>query len=80
MPRTELGVATIAYAVTPSDSSNLSSPTRAIYVGSGGDINVTPLDSSAVILYNVPAGSTLFLSASKVSSTDTSASNIVAFV
>jgi len=80
MPRQELGVATIAYSVTPSDSSNLSSPTRAFYVGTGGDINITPLDSSAVTLIAVPQGSTVYLSVSKISSTDTTASNIVAFV
>ena len=81
MPRTELGVATIAFDVTPSDSTNITSPCRALYVGTGGDLNVLPLDNAApVMMYNVPTGATLYFSAVRVYSTNTTASNIVALV
>lgn len=63
--------------VTPANT-NLSSVTRAIYVGTAGNINVIPSASgaSAVILTNINAGSLLPISVVRVSNTDTTASNI----
>ena len=79
MPRAELGVSSFFLAVTPSDSDNLTSPSRALYVGNGGDLNVVSFDSPEnVIFRNVPSGYTLPISVLRVNSTDTSATNIVA--
>lgn len=67
-----------AAAVTPSDSASLSGVTRFIYVGSAGNVAVTMSDGSNVTFNNVPAGAVLNLRVSKVKSTGTTASNIVA--
>jgi len=80
MPRAELGVATTAFAVTPSDTTNVESQTRALYVGTTGDINVTMKDGGEVMLVAVPQGVTMYMSFARVNNTDTSASNLVAFV
>lgn len=80
MPRAELGVATTAFAITLSDTTNVESQTRALYVGTAGDINVTMKDGGEVILQSVPQGTMLFLSFARINSTDTGASNLVAFV
>lgn len=63
--------------VTPANS-NLSSVTRGIYVGTAGNINVTPSasGSEAVVLTNISAGSLLPISVVRISSTGTTASNI----
>ena len=61
--------------VTPSDSTVLTS--RAIWVGSGGDLAVIPGgQSTAVTIKNVPSGCLLPLQVSKVMSTNTTASYI----
>lgn len=80
MPVMQFTVSDNFEAVTPSDA-NLPSPTRAIYVGTGGALNVTPAceGGSPTILQGVPNGSWLFLSANRVSNTGTVASNIVVF-
>ena len=80
MPRTELGVATTAFTITPSDTTNVESQTRALYVGTTGDINVTMKDGGEVLLVGVPQGVTMYMSFARVNNTDTSASNLVAFV
>lgn len=65
-------------AVTPSDSTILK-PTRALWVGGAGDVAITMAgDGSVLTLVGVPAGSILPVQATKVMSTNTSATNIVA--
>lgn len=65
-------------AVTPSDSTDLGS-CRALYVGGSGDLAIMPRgNSAAVTLSNVPAGSFIPIRVSKVMSTSTTASLIVA--
>lgn len=67
-----------AFSITPNDSTELDVATRAIYVGSTGDLTVELLkDSTAVTFVNVLSGSILPLRAKKVLSTGTTASNIV---
>lgn len=79
MPRAELGVSSFFLAVTPSDSTNLTSPSRALYVGTTGNVNVLSFDSASnVIFRNVPSGFILPISVLRVNATDTSATNIVA--
>ena len=82
MPRTELGASTFFVPVTPDDTNALSYQTRALYVGTTGSINVTAADNSdtPTLFVGVPAGTTLDISVSKVLSTGTTASNIIALV
>lgn len=70
---------TRADPVTPNDSTDLSSVSRAIYVGVGGDIKVTTSGGSTVTLVGAVAGSTIPLRVSRVWSTGTTASDLVAF-
>lgn len=76
--RNEIGVSTKPIAVTPSDTVDLPTPARYLYVGTGGDINVTPEDSTEVIYRAVPTGAFLFVGTQRVNATGTSASNIIA--
>lgn len=76
--RNEIGVSTKPIAVTPSDTVNIATPARYLYVGFGGDINVTPEDGSEVIYRAVPTGAFLFVGTVRVNATDTNASNIIA--
>jgi len=70
-----------ALAVTPSDGSDLSGePYYAVYVGTGGDLKVDMADGgSAVTLSNVASGQLLPIMVERIYSTDTTASNIIAF-
>lgn len=69
--------ATLAVAVTPSDATVLSA-TRALFVGTGGDVAVTMAGGGDVTFTNVPDGTTLPISVTKVLATGTTASDIVA--
>ena len=66
-----------AAAVTPSDSTVLAA-TRGLYVGSAGALKVTTKSGDDVTFGAVTAGALLPLSVTKVFSTGTAASNIVA--
>lgn len=67
-----------AIAVTPSDSTNFTGGIcRALYVGTGGNV-VAIVDGTAVTFTNVQGGSILPIKASRVNSTSTTASAIVA--
>ncbi len=66
-------------AVTPSNSTELVG-VRALYVGTTGNVAIVACnDTAAVTLTAVPAGTVLPIFVSKVMSTGTTASNIVAF-
>lgn len=73
-----------AIAVTPSDTTSLLNRTygdglpRALYVGTGGDVNIQNADGATVVFSNVPTGAILPVRALRVYSTSTTASNIVA--
>lgn len=62
------------FAITLSDSSDLAELTRAIYVGTGEDIVLTPARS------NVPSDSILDSRVSAIAATGTTASDIVGLV
>ena len=65
-----------ATAVTASDVTVLA-PTRALYIGTAGNLNVTMADGAAALLTNV--GSGIFpISVTKVLSTSTTATGILA--
>ena len=70
--------ATSAAAVTPSDTEILSPLSRMIYVGGAGDLSVVMLDGSSAVFKAIPAGTTLRIRVSKVLSTGTSATAILA--
>jgi hypothetical protein len=70
--------ATSAAVVTKSDSTVLA-PTRALWVGGTGDVAVIFTgDTAAVTISAVPAGTLLPIQVSKVMSTNTSATLILA--
>lgn len=68
-----------AVAVTPHDTNDLAAPTRALYVGTGGDVEVIMLNgSSAVVFANVPSGAILPIRVSRVLDGNTGADDILA--
>lgn len=68
-----------ARAVTPSDTTDLSSQSiRYLYIGGNGNIRVTMLGGGDVTFVGVVAGSILRIQVTKVLSTLTTATNIVA--
>ncbi len=66
-----------AEQVTPSDSTDLASVSRAIYVGGSGDLRVTLVDGSDVIFRTAPVGWHP-VRARQVWATGTTATDIVA--
>ena len=72
--------ATSAVVVTPSDSADLAEPCRAIYVGGTGNLAVKTLgNAAATVLFSaVPAGAVLPIRCSRIMSTNTTATLIVA--
>lgn len=64
-----------ALAITPADA-DLAQVTRALYVGTGGDVAVRMFDGSSVTLVNVPSGTLLPLRVARVLPAST-ASNIL---
>lgn len=74
----ELSSLSVGAAVTPSDSTDFSlGKCRALYVGGAGNL-VAILGGTAITFNSVPAGSVLWIAASRVNSTSTTATNIVA--
>ena len=72
------GPAVHGIAITTSDTTTYSPPLRMIWVGGTGAVAVLLNgDQSAVTLTAVPAGSMLNVSAVKVMSTNTTATNMV---
>jgi hypothetical protein len=56
-----------AFAIVPSDSAELPAVTKAIYVGTSGDVTLRPLRAAADVTYrNVPDGAYLTVRASHV--------------
>ncbi len=67
-----------ATAVTPHDSTNLSNTTRALWVGVSGDVSVEMVDSGSAIVHKNVQGQ-LNVRCTRVNSTDTTATDIVAW-
>ncbi len=68
-----------AAAILPQDGADLAVATRALYVGTGGDVAVRMLDGSVVTLANVPNGTMLPLRVDRVLATGTTADAILGF-
>lgn len=67
-----------AFAVTKSDTTVFARPTKALYVGGGGDVAVLLADDTAAVTFSaVPAGALLPIRVSKVLSTGTTATLIL---
>lgn len=66
-----------AASITPSDTVNIGTPTRGIYVGVGGSV-VAVINGVAITFANVPAGMILPIVATRVNATGTSATSLVA--
>lgn len=67
-----------AFAVTPHDAEPLATIPKYIYVGMGGRVTLRTKGSDAdVVFENVPAGGYLYVRASHVRATGTTASAIV---
>jgi hypothetical protein len=67
-----------AAAVTPNNSTTFSSPTRGLYVGVTGDVKVDMPGSSAITFVGLAAGIIHPICATRVYSTGTTATSIVA--
>ena len=67
-----------AETVTPSDSVDLTTVARALYVGAAGDVAVLMNDDSTATFVGVAAGSILPIRVKRVNSTSTTATSIVA--
>lgn len=62
--------------VTPSDSVNLTNPSRACIIATAGDVKVTTLGGETFVIPSVTAGQFLPMRFSRIWSTGTTASNI----
>jgi hypothetical protein len=66
-----------AFAITPSNGTDLSDVTRGLYCGIGGDIAVVMLSGQTVTFSQAPGGAILPLRVSRVLATGTTASALV---
>jgi hypothetical protein len=69
---------TNAVAVTPHDTNDLTYVTRGVYVGGAGTVKVNMQDSGTVTFTGVPVGTLLPIRATRVYSTGTTATTILA--
>jgi hypothetical protein len=67
-------------AVTPSDSTDIASVVRGLYVGTTGNVVVVNLDDTTCTFTSVPSGTILPVQCKRVNSTSTTASSIVALL
>ena len=65
-------------AVTPHNSTNLAVPTRALYVGTTGNVTAVSESGEVVLFKAVPAGAILPVVVIRVNATGTTATDIVA--
>lgn len=70
-------IAEYAVAVTPSDSADLQA-TSTIYIGVGGNAQVTTKGGDVVVFTGVVAGTILPVAVTRVWNTNTTATNMVA--
>lgn len=68
-----------AVVVTPNDNTDLAVVTRAIYVGTTGDVTVDMFGTGSNLTFkNVPAGTWFAIQVTRIYATDTTATDIVA--
>lgn len=66
-------------AVTPSDTAELSTVSRALWVGTGGNVVVVMFDRTTATIANVPDSTLLPIRVRQVKSTGTTASGITSW-
>lgn len=69
--------ATNAFAITPNDAADLPEVTRAVYVGTGGNVAVRLISGQSVVFTGVSGSVILPIRADRVLSTGTTASNLI---
>lgn len=70
--------AATCFAVTPSDTLDLPQVTKALYVGTGGDITLVPaLGTTPVVFRNVPSGAILDVRVRAIRTAGTTAAHMV---
>lgn len=67
-----------AFAVTPNDSTDLTTTARALYIGSTGNVKVTTAGGDTVTFSSAAAGTIIPMRVQRVFSTGTTATNILA--
>lgn len=67
-----------AVSVTPSDSQDLTAVARSLYIGGSGNVSVVTSGGDTVTFIGLTAGTILPVRVSRVRSTGTTATNIVA--
>ncbi len=72
------GPATVAEAVTPADSTDLTNVARGLYLGISGDVKVTLVGGQDVLFGNMQSGVVYPIAVTKVFSGTTTAASIVA--
>lgn len=68
------------FAVTPSNDDDLQQMSRALYIGTGGDIAVKTRDGDTLTFKNLGDGSILPLRCKRVLATGTTATDVIALV
>jgi len=76
----QLGVAQQHLSVSKSDTTNIVSPIRRLYVGTGGNINIADLENNSVIYKNVPSSAVIDMNILRVNETDTTAADFVGLI
>ena len=67
-----------AFAIVPDDAVELPSLTKAVYVGTGGDVTLRAAESGSDVTFrNVPDGAVLDVRVSAIRATGTSAADFV---
>ncbi len=74
------GPAASGFAVTPSDATDLPETTRAIYVGSGGNVTVRMLTGETLAFASVSSGTILPVRATRILATGTTCTDLVGLV
>ena len=68
----------VCFPITPDDSTDLVQVTKAIYIGSGGDVTLRSIDGPEDVTFaNVPSGSILDVRVLSIRATGTTADSIV---
>lgn len=66
------------FPITPSDSTNLASLPKALYIGGGGNLVIRAADSTQDVTFvNIPSGTVLDVRALIIRETGTTATNLV---
>lgn len=70
--------ASTCFAINPSDSADLDAVTKAVYVGTGGDLVVRPVAGAAdVVFRNVPSGGIIDVRVKAIRASGTTALDLV---